>query len=274
MTIPEMFGLSSHLTCAVPGSVLVPCYRSPSLMQTSWTILRAPPAFCPGLLEEGAEWRLERLTRVLESYRVLCCRQWFPVSGQVPGIILFMLEDSLNSSIFEIGHLIYHIPIIMSSGHQGQWVRGRGSQWESLRWTGRRGWQGTEDERTWMLHFISWVLHLCFSNGGGASIKEPGVAPQLLLSHTPLIISSFTMSLLCPSSAFQSCMPPARITSISSQECHVLTQNELKSPRREPMVHHQSKEAICISPVSSKPRSCQRWQRSPRRVRTTLGMTP
>ena len=184
MTIPEMFGLSSHLTCAVPGSVLVPCYRSPSLMQTSWTILQAPPAFCPGLLEEGAEWRLEKLTRVLESYRVLCCRQWFPVSGQVPGIILFMLEDSLNSSIFEIGHLIYHIPIIMSSGHQGQWERGRGSQWESLRWTGRRGWQGTEDEHTWMLHFISWVLHLCFSNGGGASIKEPGVAPQLLLSHT------------------------------------------------------------------------------------------
>ena len=171
MNMPKMFGLSSHLICIVPGYVLVSCYRSPRLMQTSWTIPRLPPAFCPGLLEEGAEWQLEKLTCVLESCPVLSCRQWFPVSGQVPGIILLELEDSLYVSIFELGHLIYHSPIMMQSGCwevQGQWERGRGSQWKSLRWTGRRGWQGTEDERTWMLHFIAWMLHLCFSSKGEA----------------------------------------------------------------------------------------------------------
>ena len=53
-----------------------------------------------------------------------------------------------------------------------------------------------------------------------------------------------------PFRCFSDLYTPARITSISSQEYHVLTQNELTSSQKITVVYHQSKEAICLSPVS------------------------
>jgi len=114
------------------------------------------------------------------------------------------------------------------------------SKFRHHRWGGRgghgrvglpvgRGGLGTADKCIWTLHFLSRMLHFCCPKAQEWRSPDWRASPPFLLLGTLLAVLSFRTSCLCPPIAFQTYIPPARITSFPPQDWHVMTWNELKS---------------------------------------------